>query len=362
MTQMTVLSIVLLLASSAFAQQPPAPPTDAASAPRPPQVPLQIPDPHYVTIPMTIEVNAPADKVWARVGKFCDIGEWTASAEGNTCKYLQGDGDVGTVRSVVNEVLVGKTKYSYTYAQAPRENTLYNLYHGTLEVVPVTATTSRLNYVLFFDASTLGDEAAREKYMKDRETRFNQRLKNMKTLAEGGKLGAPAPAHPADANQPAMAAFLSPNPHYVAIPMQLAVNAPAEKVWAHIGRFCGIGELGSIGYPTCKITSGTDGEYGVVRNIGREVLVGKTKYSYTYAQQLRVTGFYPLYHGTIEARPVTPTTSTLYWTLVYDNSNLADDAAREKDIANRRTHFTAMMQNVKILAEGGTLPPEAGSK
>jgi hypothetical protein len=106
------------------------------------------------------------------------------------------------------------------------------------------------------------------------------------------------------------------------------------------------------------ITAGTDGEYGVVRNIGREVLVGKTKYSYTYTQQMRATGFYSLYHGTIEARAVTPKTTTLYWTLVYDNSNLADDAAKEKDIAGRRTRFMAMLQNVKILSEGGTLPPD----
>jgi hypothetical protein len=124
-----------------------------------------------------IEVNAPADKVCARVGKFCDIGEWSPAADGSTCKYLAGDGDVGSVRSVVNEVMVGKTKYSYTYAQAPRENTPYNLYHGTLEVVPVTATTSRLNYSLFFDTSMLADDA-RDKYLKDRETSFNLRLKN----------------------------------------------------------------------------------------------------------------------------------------------------------------------------------------
>jgi hypothetical protein len=104
------------------------------------------------------------------------------------------------------------------------------------------------------------------------------------------------------------------------------------------------------------ITSGVDGEYGVVRNIGKEVLVGKTKYSYTYAQQMHTTGFYLLYHGTIEARPVTPKTSTLYWTLVYDNSNLPDETARNKDVAARRTHFLAMMQNVKILSEGGVLP------
>ena len=69
---------------------------------------------------MAVDVKAPADAVWKRVGKFCDIGEATPSPAGNSCKYLSGDGDFGTVRSLVNEVLVGQTPLSYTYVQAPR--------------------------------------------------------------------------------------------------------------------------------------------------------------------------------------------------------------------------------------------------
>jgi hypothetical protein len=42
---------------------------------------------------------------------------------------------------------------------------------------------------------------------------------------------------------------------------------------------------------------------------------------------------------------------------MYDNSMLADDAAREKDKAQRTAQFTQAMENMKILAEGGTLPP-----
>ena len=38
---------------------------------------------------------------------------------------------------------------------------------------------------------------------------------------------------------------------------------------------------------------------------------------------------------------------------------LADDAARERDIQQRRTNFTRALENMKILAEGGTLPPAA---
>src|ERR1700735_1252121 len=142
MIRKLLLSSVLFLATSAMAQQAAAPAGNSPPPPRPAQAPIQIPNPHYSTISLSVGVNAPADKVWARVGKFCDIGEADPS---EPCKYLAGNGDPGTVRSINNEVLVGTTKYSYTYAQAPRQNTLYNFYHGTLEVVPVTATTSRLN-------------------------------------------------------------------------------------------------------------------------------------------------------------------------------------------------------------------------
>jgi len=79
------------------------------------QAPLQILNPHYVTVNESTIVNAPVDKVWARVGKFCDITEWMNSPEWEDCKYLQGDGGAGSVRSIVDEVIVGQTQYSYTY-------------------------------------------------------------------------------------------------------------------------------------------------------------------------------------------------------------------------------------------------------
>ena len=66
---------------------------------------------------------------------------------------------------------------------------------------------------------------------------------------------------------------------------------------------------------------------------------------------------YDLYHGTLEARPVTATTSKLIYTLMFDNSMLADDAARERNKAQRTATFTTALDNMKILAEGGTLPP-----
>ena len=38
-------------------------------------------------------------------------------------------------------------------------------------------------------------------------------------------------------------------------------------------------------------------------------------------------------------------------------SMLADDAAREADRALRLASFTRALENMKILAEGGTVPP-----
>ena len=65
-------------------------------------------------------------------------------------------------------------------------------------------------------------------------------------------------------------------------------------------------------------------------------------------------------YGTLEARPATATTSKIVYTLVFDNSVLPDDAAREKDRTQRTARFMQGLQNMKTLAEGGTLPPPPG--
>jgi hypothetical protein len=161
-------------------------------------------------------------------------------------------------------------------------------------------------------------------------------------------------ANVASSQPPAPAPLAVPNPNYVSIPMEIMVNRPAAEVWKRIGKYCDIGEWFQI---PCTITSGKDDEVGTVRSIGNEILVGKTELSYTYTQPVREGRPYNLYHGTLEARPVTATTSKLVYTLMFDNSGLPDAAAREKDIAQRTTMFTRALGNMKILAEGGTLPP-----
>jgi len=145
-------------------------------------------------------------------------------------------------------------------------------------------------------------------------------------------------------------------PNYVTITLETTVNKPVADVWKRIGGYCTISEWLQIA-AGCKILSGTDNEIGAVRSVAGEVLVGKTQYSYTYTQTVRAGRPYNLYHGTIEARPLTATTTKLIYTLIYDNSMLPDDAAREKDKASRTAVFTRALSNMKTLAEGGTLPP-----
>ena len=181
---------VAALATAAAAQ----PPAAAPAAPNP----LVSAAPTYVSIHMETMVNKSAKDTWARVGKYCDLGEWMRAP----CTISSGkDGEFGAVRSIANgavtEVLVGKTDLSYTYTQPVRPGPrAYNLYHGTLEAVPVTATTSKLVYTLSFDNSMLADDAARTRDLAQKRTQFEGALAAMKTLAEGGTLP-PAPPRPA---------------------------------------------------------------------------------------------------------------------------------------------------------------------
>lgn len=147
------------------------------------------------------------------------------------------------------------------------------------------------------------------------------------------------------------------NPTYYTMLLESAViNRPAAEVWKRVGKYCDIGEWMRV---PCTITSGKDGEVGAVRSIGKEILVGKTELSYTYTQPVAEGRPYNLYHGTMEARPVTATTSKIVYTLMFDNSMLADEAAREREKTRYRGMFEDALNNMKIVSEGGTVPPRA---
>ena len=158
------------------------------------------------------------------------------------------------------------------------------------------------------------------------------------------------------AQAPTPAPMQVPNPTYTTVAMEINVNRPAAEVWKRVGKYCDIGEWFQMAAP-CTITSGKDGEFGAVRSVANEILVAKTELSYVYTQPVREGQIFRMYHGTLEARPVTATTSKIVYTLFFDNSNLPDQAAKDADSARRRTQFMRGMENMKILAEGGTLPP-----
>jgi hypothetical protein len=165
------------------------------------------------------------------------------------------------------------------------------------------------------------------------------------------------PAAPAPAAAPAGPPPLQvPGFSYVTIPMEITVNKPVKDVWARIGKYCDIAEWFRIA-AGCTITSGKDGEVGAVRSVGAEILVAKTEFSYAYTQPVREGRPYNLYHGNLEARAIDANTTKLLYTLVYDLSLVpGDDAAKAADVERRRVAFTGALANMKILAEGGTLP------
>jgi hypothetical protein len=141
-------------------------------------------EPAYTTILMEIDVARSAQHVWSKVGNYCDIAQWL-SVE---CKITSGDGGIGTVRVLaggrVSEILIAKTALSYGYTQPVREGQFYNLYHGFMEAVPVSASASKIVYTLFLDEADKADKAAIDADVANRRTRFEAALKKMKEMAE----------------------------------------------------------------------------------------------------------------------------------------------------------------------------------
>jgi hypothetical protein len=146
-------------------------------------------------------------------------------------------------------------------------------------------------------------------------------------------------------------ASLAAAPQYATLRMEIDIAKPAKEVWAKVGKYCDISEWLSL---DCSITSG-DGGIGTVRVLagGRvtEILVAQTELSYGYTQPVREGQFYNLYHGFMEARPVTKKTSKMIYTLMLDVSDKADQAAKDADLARRRTAFEGALKKMKSIAE-----------
>jgi hypothetical protein len=156
------------------------------------------------------------------------------------------------------------------------------------------------------------------------------------------------------AAEPAAAtSTVSPHPHYETVRMEIDNDKPAKEVWAKVGKYCDIAQWLKL---ECKITAGDGKSIGTVRDLAggrvKEIMIAQTELSYGYTQPVREGRVYDLYHGFMEARPVTAKTSKMIYTLMFDNSMLADDAARAADIAKRKENFGKALQEMKRIAEG----------
>lgn len=140
-------------------------------------------EPEYVRVALEIDIDRPAAEVWAKVGDYCDIGEWL----GLECELTAGDGGMGSVRLLagrVTEIMVAQTELSYGYTQPVVDGQFYNLYHGFMEARAVTDDSSKMVYTLVYDVSNLADQAAKDADMERRRGMFATALQNIKEIAE----------------------------------------------------------------------------------------------------------------------------------------------------------------------------------
>ncbi len=134
----------------------------------------------FVTVPLETTINAPAAAAWKKISGYCDIGAWLKT----TCVITSGkDGEMGAVRRIadrIDELLVAKTAWSYSYSQpkSPID------YHGTVEIQPIDKRHSKLLYTLVYDAEPLATPEAKAADKARRAKQFTGIVATMKALAE----------------------------------------------------------------------------------------------------------------------------------------------------------------------------------
>ncbi|MEQ8206601.1 MAG: SRPBCC family protein [Woeseia sp.] len=145
------------------------------------------------------------------------------------------------------------------------------------------------------------------------------------------------------------ACWAGAQPKYDRLELEITVNKPAAEVWAKIGGYCDISEWLGL---KCEITQG-DGGIGTVRVLNGtivEPLVAQTELSYGYTQPVTEGEYYTLYHGFMEARPVSETTSKVMYTVMWDTSQQSEDEIKA-GVERRRNLFTAGLAKMKEIAE-----------
>jgi hypothetical protein len=102
----------------------------------------------FAIVAHSVDVNRPIDETWCKVGDFADAGRFLNVSS----KLVSGNGQIGSVRIVgdsILEVMVGSSRYSYTYAQV--HGPMAELwYHGCLELSSLGPRSCRLTYIYEF--------------------------------------------------------------------------------------------------------------------------------------------------------------------------------------------------------------------
>ena len=138
-------------------------------------------------------------------------------------------------------------------------------------------------------------------------------------------------------------------PIYYRLELDIEIDRPAADVWARVGGYCDISEWAGL---DCEITQG-DGGIGTVRVLRGTVvepMVAKTELAYGYTQPVVEGQYYTLYHGFMEARPVTESTSKLIYTMMWDVSQSSEEETNTT-IERRREFFGAALAKIKEIAE-----------
>lgn len=147
----------------------------------------------------------------------------------------------------------------------------------------------------------------------------------------------------------ATAGLAAAEPDYYRLELDIDVDRPATEVWAKVGGYCDISEWAGL---DCEITQG-DGGIGTVRVLRGtivEPMVAKTELAYGYTQPVVEGQYYTLYHGFMEARPVTANTSKLIYTMMWDISQSSEEETNAT-IERRREFFGAALAKMKDIAE-----------
>ena len=130
-----------------------------------------------------VDVALAVEACWRRIGSFGDAGRFLDISS----RLVAGEGDIGSVRQVGEEVLeamVGRSDASYTYVQMKGPMAQF-LYHGCVMLKATGPTSCSLTYTISYDQAPMAP-ARREAERTRISDRFQGAAEAMKRAAERG--------------------------------------------------------------------------------------------------------------------------------------------------------------------------------